>query len=120
MVIKLKGQCMRWIVISVVLVGLLGGCSSTLYDWGNYDKSLYRMYRKVDTYNLHEEIDRFSVEIEKTQSKDKLVPPGKLAHLGYLFYLSGDTGSAIQHFEAEKQLFPESSTFMDRMLEQIR
>lgn len=106
----------------MVWAGLAAGCGARpLYDWGGYEDTLYRMYTKADAYNLHEEIDRLSVEIGKTQASDhQHIPPGKLAHVGYLFYLAGDTSSAAQHFEAEKRLFPESGRLMDRMLEQIK
>lgn len=104
----------------LILTSAFCGCAKPIYDWGGYEKSLYTMYTKAGAYNMHEDIDRLSVEIEKTVSNEKLVPPGKLAHLGYLFYLSGDTSSAMRFFEAEKRAFPESEKLMGRMLEQVK
>ncbi len=107
-------------VIGALVLWGCTGCTSTLYDWGSYEQSLLNMYSKADGYNTEEEIDRLLTEVEQTLSKEKLVPPGKNAHLGYLFYLTGDTASAAAYFRAEKQAFPESRKLMDRLLEQLK
>ncbi len=96
------------------------GCTSTIYQWGGYEESLYQMYIKKDVYNLHEDLAKLATQVEKTNAENKLVPPGEYAHLGYLAYLAGDTAAAQGYFQAEKQAFPESSLFMDRMLEQLK
>ena len=108
----------RFVFCGLMSVSLIG-CTSSLYDWGSYEQSLYMMYTKTDKYVLEKDIGKLSAEIQKTLDKDKRVPPGKHAHLGYLFHLSGDTASATQHFQAEKNTFPESAKLMDRMLEPL-
>ena len=103
------------------LLGVLAGCGpSTLYDWGGYEPSLYVMYIQAGKFKVNEALADLSQEVEKTNAKDLKVPPGKYAHLGYLSYLAGDTAAASGYFQAEKQAFPESAKFMDRMLEQIK
>jgi hypothetical protein len=47
------------------------------------------------------------------------VPPGYHAHLGYLYYQSGKADQALQSFETEKQLFPESTRFMDLLISRM-
>ena len=103
----------------VGLLWLVGCGSGRFYDWGRYENSLYRMYTQGESYMVEKDIDVLSKEIEQTLSKAKRVPPGKHAHLGFLFYTYGDTASAEAHFRAEKAAFPESGHLMDRLLEKL-
>jgi hypothetical protein len=58
-------------------------------------------------------------EIKRSEENHRRVPPGKHAHLGYLYAQAGQTELARLHFRAEKKLFPESAVFMDRLLERL-
>lgn len=99
------------------------GCQSTLYDWGSYQQSVWLTYAQPneDGADVGKQIDVLAKEIRQTESRAKAgkpsrVPPGKYAHLGYLYALQGDRVSARQAFEAEKRLYPESTTFIDGLL----
>ena len=108
-------------VLCLCVLGVMAGCGpKPLYDWGGYESSLYVMYIQAGEFKHHEALADLSKEVEKTNAKGLSVPPGKYAHLGYLSYLAGDTAAASGYFQAEKQAFPESAKFMDRMLEQIK
>ena len=107
----------RGFILCVCLFWLVGCGPTRLYDWGKYEKLVYKMYTQPDDFLIEEHLDILSKEVEKTLSKDKLVPPGKHAHMGYLFYLQGDKASAKAQFLAEKNTFPKSARLMDRMLE---
>jgi hypothetical protein len=48
------------------------------------------------------------------------VPPGVHAHLGYMYYLQGNTGAAYQEFMTERELFPESATFVNGIQQRLR
>ena len=45
------------------------------------------------------------------------VPPGIYAEYAYILYISGQTREAIMYFEKEKKTWPESSVFMDKMID---
>jgi len=96
-----------------------GGCQQTLYDWGSYESSVLNMY-KGDSLKVEQEILTLKKEIEKTESAGRTVPPGKRAHLGYLYNLAGDRMAAKQAFEAEAAAFPESHVFMQRLAENVQ
>lgn len=98
----------------------LAGCQHKLYDWGSYDQSIRTMSEKKDgQFDPHKEADRLAKEIEATRGKNLKVPPGKYAHLGYLYYLSGSTAESRSCFIAEKNEFPESAPFMDFMIARL-
>lgn len=108
-------------IVCLCVLGVLAGCGpTTLYEWGGYEPSLYLMYIQAGEFNVQETLAGLAQEVEKTNADGRLVPPGKYAHLGYLSYMAGDTAAASGYFQAEKQAFPESAKFMDRMLEQVK
>ncbi|MCK4874050.1 MAG: DUF4810 domain-containing protein [Phycisphaerales bacterium] len=108
----------RRVLLFIAPMGLLGCGPGTIYDWGSYEGSVLRMYTS-ENFSVETEIRTLSGEVEEAAREEKLVPPGKYAHLGYLYYLTGDHDAARRSFEAEKAAFPESAAFMDRMLEQL-
>lgn len=110
---------MRRIALISLTLGLLAGCQSNTYDWGGYEGSIYRQYAD-DDYSPSEEIDRLTKEVAKTEAAGKKVPPGKYAHLAYLYEAAGDKRQARKYFEAEKLAFPESAVFVDGMLERMQ
>ena len=95
-------------------------CATSYYSWGSYEASLSRMYLENEDFKLNEEIALLADEIKTTLNNNQRVPPGKMAHLGYLFYLAGNHKAAIRCFKAEKRLFPESARFINGMLERMR
>jgi len=105
----------------VSLVGALvaSGCGpGPLYHWGHYEPLLYEMYAHPGKAEPAEQIDELTEDIATAQSKGRPVPPGVHAHLGYMYLQQGNAGAAREQFEVEKQLFPESAAFMDRLLAQ--
>lgn len=102
-------------------LGLLAaGCQRSLYDWGTYELSVYRMYSSREDFSAAKEADRIQKEVDRTQRRGRAIPPGKMAHLGYLYLLTGDSGRARFCFEQEKRLFPESRHFMNFLLARQR
>jgi hypothetical protein len=92
------------------------GCQRTLYDWGTYEESVYRMYASEADFSAAKEVDRLQREVERTEQRQRAIPPGKMAHLGYLYLRVGDNERARSCFERERTLFPESAHFMDFLL----
>ena len=101
-----------------LLLSILG-CTSTHYDWGRYEESVLVVTQRPDGFDLAAEIDALETHAEKTANEDNILPPGFHAHLGYLLTVAGNFGGAQRHFEAEKDLFPESGRFMDRLIAQL-
>jgi hypothetical protein len=92
----------------------LSGCQSakTIYYWDDYQENLYN-YTQVNKTESAEQIQSLEHTIEKAKSANKPVPLGLHAHLGLLYSNAGKKDKALEHFEAEKSLFPESKNFID-------
>lgn len=107
---------LAWAVLSA-------GCAShpePLYSWGDYQTIIYQMYVKPGEATPAEQVHQLTQDIEKAQANDKQVAPGLHAQLGYMAYLGGKPGMAAEQFEAERALYPESESFMDRLLSTLQ
>ena len=77
------------------------------------------MYSEEGSFVLEEEIILLASEIERSVERNRRIAPGKLAYLGYLYYQKGEYPLARESFLREKQLYPESTKLMDRLLEKL-
>ncbi len=111
---------LRRLRFALLLLPLAAGCQRTLYDWGTYEESVYRMYASEADFSAAKEVDRLQREVERTERRERAVPPGKMAHLGYLYLMMGDDERARSCFEREKALFPEGEHFMNFLLRRMQ
>lgn len=107
---------------------LASGCESVWrYDWGSYERSVWLMYAHPEDEgaDVGKQIDVLAKEIRQTEAHAKpnepsRVPPGKYAHLGYLYAMQGDQAQARECLAAEKKLYPESARFIDGLLARMK
>ena len=96
---------------------ILSGCATeSLYYWGEYEDLINQMYIKPGSADPATQIAKLKEDIGQASTAGKLVPPGLHAHLGYMYFLQGDTHSAMLEFATEKKLFPEAATFVDGLM----
>jgi hypothetical protein len=77
------------------------------------------MYSAPDQATAEIQIAQMEEDYEKARSLNKPVHPGFHAHLGYLYYQVGKVAQVEKEFLMEKQQFPESAVFMDRLLSRL-
>ncbi len=97
-----------------VLALVLLGCSTTKYHWGSYEKSLYQYYKNPANV---EELGEALTEVIKEGEAKGSVPPGIYAEYGHVLLDIGKAREAIIYFEKEKNVWPESSMLMDKMID---
>jgi hypothetical protein len=92
-------------------------CKKTepLYYHGSYNKAVYAYFKAEDT-TLEEQISILQQTIQAAANAGKSVAPGIHAHLGLLYFDTGNAELGQQHFEQEKVLFPESAKYLDFLL----
>lgn len=117
---KLTGTGIYRGLLAVCCLSFSGCASQSLYYWGEYEDLIYQMYNETGSADPATQVAKLKEDIGKAGVEGKLVPPGLHAHLGYMYFLEGDTKSAIQEFETEKELFPESATFVDGLMNRIK
>ena len=105
-------------LISLAFISIYGCGPNRLYYYGSYSNTLYN-YRK-DTN--HETLARHMEELEniiaESKEQGKRVPPGLYGELGYLYMKSSNIEKAINFFNLEKKIYPESTVLMDRLIKQ--
>jgi len=98
-------------------MGLLAGCQSPdVYYWGHYESVIYDMYNKPEKASPEQLAAILEQDEQKAASKNKPLPPGFHAQLGYLYAQMGKSDLARAQYEKEKQMYPESTVLMNRML----
>ncbi|RKF43501.1 DUF4810 domain-containing protein [Paraburkholderia fungorum] len=97
---------------------LLAGCANTatppLYQWNGYQPAVYDYLKGEKAPQA--QIDALEKAVQEIRAKGNTPPPGFHAQLGMLYATVGNDTQAMQEFDAEKQLFPESSTYMDFLM----
>ena len=106
---------------AAAIAGLCVACATTpsRYEWGDFESCIYDVTTNAGGVDVVAEIDRLTLVVEKARESGKLVPPGLHAHLGYLYSLNGEVDTAVAAFESEKELYPESTVFIDGILKRI-
>ncbi|WP_375592043.1 DUF4810 domain-containing protein [Chitiniphilus eburneus] len=103
-------------VLPLLAIALLAGCAAqpkTLYQWEGYQQQVYKYFQGESPT---EQIAALEASFQKIRAKGSMPPPGFHAHLGMLYASIGNEEQAVQQFQTEKALFPESQAYMDFLL----
>jgi hypothetical protein len=108
------------LTLASIFVIFLQGCQTTSqYYWGSYENNLYLSFKQDGSISPEEQISKLNNDIDHALSKNLKVPPGLYLHLGYLYYQVGDFHASNESFLLEKSFFPDSSYFVDKLINQI-
>ncbi|MBI4517621.1 MAG: DUF4810 domain-containing protein [Deltaproteobacteria bacterium] len=111
-------QSWLYLALAFACVIVTAGCGPTaLYDWGQYEDSLQASYVAHDEVKAQAALE---ATITSAQQTGRRVPPGVCAEYGFLLYKRGQPAQAIQYFEQEARLFPESKPLMDKLITKVR
>ena len=118
---KLIATCLNRLVL-LISSSIMIGCATSepLYFWGNYEDLIYQMYMEPGSADTATQVAKLKEDINKASTIGKPVPPGLHSHLGYMYFLQGDTHAAVLELEAEKNLFPESTKFIDGLMGRLK
>lgn len=100
---------------TIFLALALGGCATKgLYDWAGYSSTLYNSYKDPTTVTAG--IQQLQTHIDRLEQGHQKVPPGLYADLGMLQLQAGDREHAQANFRKERELWPESASLMDALI----
>ncbi|MFN3580295.1 MAG: DUF4810 domain-containing protein [Pseudomonas sp.] len=109
--IFLKGA----LLAGVCLMSACAPVTPPLYYWGNYQPSLYQYHQDGST-DYASQVGAVEAVLQRAEAQGQSVPPGLHAHLGMLYFNTGREVEGREQFAMEKQLFPESSHFVDYVM----
>lgn len=105
--------------LSLICIWLASGCAprhKNIYYWGQYEHLLHDMYINPGKAAPDVQIDKLNTDIQQAADNGKPVPPGIYAHLGFVYATQGDGVRAKAAFNQEKEMYPESSQFIDGLM----
>ena len=108
---------MRVLFVVFFTTLFLGGCKTTepSYYYGSYQTAVYS-YFKASEVGASQQIEMLEGIIEQARGKGKPVAPGVHAHLGMLYFNTGNASLGQVNFDIEKTLFPESAAYLDFLM----
>lgn len=109
------------LLAAALSVAALSGCQSTkpLYHYGSYQTNVYEHFKNEDS-TVPEQIEALEKTIRETNRNKLQVGPGIYAHLGFLYLQSGQRDTGLGYLQKEKQLYPESTQFIDFLLKNAK
>lgn len=108
-------------VLALTAVATLAGCVQTaqpLYSWETFPRQQY-MFLLREGVSPDQQIKDAETHAEKARASNLALPPGLRAHLGMLYLSVGNSGRAAEMWNAEKKAFPESTPYMDQLLQRL-
>ncbi|QHI99809.1 DUF4810 domain-containing protein [Xylophilus rhododendri] len=106
------------LVLLLAGAAVLGGCAhrtEPIYQWESYQTQVYQ-YLQGQSSDPQKQIASLEADFQKIRAQNHKPPPGFHAHLGMLYASVGKDDQALQEFQTEKSLFPESTAFIDMLL----
>jgi hypothetical protein len=110
------------LIIGILAIALLYGCAAPpkpMYYWGEYSQSLYSLKKNSNAETADSHLKVLDDIMLKSKEMDLKVPPGICAEYGYYMLSAGKKEEAKKMFQTEKDIYPESTVLMDRMIKSI-
>ena len=102
-----------FLVVSTALLLTACGQPDTLYSWNGYSSAVLTHYK--DGTSAEDFSNQMGIIVQQSEAEDK-VPPGLYAEYGYALLEAGQDNEAIIYFQKERDAWPESEAFMDRII----
>lgn len=91
-----------------------------LYHYNGYSLAYYGYKKDLSDESLLQLQTSMEEAIEAAgESRSGRVPPGMYANVGYIYFKTGHHQKAITAFTKEKDTYPESAHFMNRMIKKV-
>jgi hypothetical protein len=111
-----------WRTLALLGIFLMAGCATKqeIYYWGEYEQLIHDAYIKPGSADSATQIEKLNADIQKAEAMGKKVAPGIYAHLGFLYAVEGKDSQSKAAFRQEETLYPESTVFIEGMLNRAR
>lgn len=107
------------LVVSVLCLSACVAPPKTLYNWDLYQSHLYKSLA-AEGISPQELTQKMELTMHTVQASGQALPPGFRAQLGLLYSKNGQADLARDLWMAEKSYFPESTVFMDFLLNKTK
>lgn len=105
---------------AVIIVVALTACGNKeLYSWYDYEEESYEYSKTLTEKSRKKLIKQYEKMIDKQSETRGVVPPGLYAEYGYLLYKLNQQEDGIGYLRKEIALYPESETYISRIIKQL-
>lgn len=104
-----------------ILLGMVS-CESkkkALYTWGNYDAVSYNYIKNETDQSLDDLLKTYDKLMANQKGLRKALPPGLCADYGFFLLKKGEKAKALEMLKNEVALYPESATFINRIIKKL-
>jgi len=109
------------VVFFALLIMSTYGCGpKRLYHYGSYSNTLYDYRKDSNHENLMKHIKEMESIVVESNEQGMRIPPGLYGEMGYMYLKAKNTGKALEYFNRERNLYPESIILMDRMIKSTK
>ena len=105
----------RYILLSILLLTLLAGCTQNLtngYFWGNYSKTQYAYLKNPSPDTLSEHINTLQNIVKVSNNRKLRIPPGVLIELAMLSRVQDPGADISAYLDQEMTIYPEAAHFV--------
>lgn len=113
---------MKKLLMPLFGCALLASCGTVqvpLYSWYDSEDAAYQYTKKLTEEDKAKAMEQYKKVIEKQKGSRATVPPGANAEYGYMLIKSGKKEEGLALLKAEMELYPESKTFISRIVNQL-
>ncbi|WP_321332750.1 DUF4810 domain-containing protein [uncultured Bacteroides sp.] len=110
----------KYLMLLIVAAGF-ASCTTTgsLYNWNDYVDASYKYYKKQTPEATEHLMKTYEAMINKPNGSRRVIAPGICGEYGYFLLQNGKKEQGIAMLQKEKELYPESAVFMDRLINQF-
>ena len=109
----------KHLILSSFIIFVTGCANTTIYHWCDYSDTLYSYTKEPTNASKSEHKAELINIISQAKKKKKMIPPGINFELAMLLAAEGDTDGAVEYFNQEKTLFPESEKYVALALKEM-
>ncbi len=112
---------MRKLFIAAICVIAFTSCATqkSLYTWYDSEDATYKYTKRGTDELLTKAMAQYEKVISKQKGIRKVVPPVVNAEYGYFLYKAGKKEEGLALLKAEIKAYPESETFISRIIKQL-
>ena len=106
-------------VLLITLCCISCTTQKTLYSWSDYERRSYDYVKDDTEKNLDELLAAYEEMVNSQTGLRQAPPPGVCADYGFLLVKKGKKAEGIELMKKEIALYPESSTFISRIIKKL-
>jgi hypothetical protein len=106
----------KFVFVSLLITSFTSCAVKPLYSWGKYETASYNYLKKSDEKSTQQLIEAYEKIIKKQNGSRGVVPPGVYADYGFILLQANKTSEGKAMLQKEIALYPESKTFIERIL----